>query len=225
MNYYAIIVAGGSGNRMDNSIPKQFLLLEGRPVMMHAIEVFFNCPQKPEIIIVLGKEMQKYWLNLCDKHNFTVPHILANSGPQRFDSVKSGLAQIKDDGIVAIHDAARPLVSDDVVRNSFEVALTKGNSVVGFSPVDSVRNTFPDGKTQALDRAKLKLIQTPQTFQVNQLKKAYEIDYRAEFTDDAQVMEHYGFNINIIEGNRENIKITYPEDIAIASLMIKKKRP
>ncbi|MBC7567483.1 MAG: 2-C-methyl-D-erythritol 4-phosphate cytidylyltransferase [Pedobacter sp.] len=225
MHYYAVIVAGGSGNRMNNSIPKQFLLLAGRPVIMHAIEVFYNCPQKPEIIVVLGQELHKHWLDLCKEYKFVIPHILANSGLHRFDSVKSGLAKINRDGIVAVHDAARPLISPSVVKTSYEVALEKGNCVVGIPPVDSVRTTNPDGLTSALNRGQLKLVQTPQTFWVNELKKAYEVEFKVQFTDDASVMEHYGLNINIIEGNRENIKITYPEDLDIASVLFNKKRP
>jgi 2-C-methyl-D-erythritol 4-phosphate cytidylyltransferase len=225
MNYYAVIVAGGSGNRMNNAIPKQFLLLEGRPVIMYAIETFYNCPQKPEIIIVLGQDLRHYWQKLCEEFSFTIPHILADSGNQRFDSVKSGLSQIHNDGIVAIHDAARPLVSPFVVKTSYEVALEKGNCVVGFTPVDSVRSTTVDGLTSAIDRDQLRLIQTPQTFRVNELKKAYNVEYMARFTDDASVMEYYGKNINIVEGNRENIKITYPEDLEMAAVLINKKRP
>lgn len=225
MNYYAIIVAGGSGNRMNSSIPKQFLLLEGRPVIMHAIDVFYNCPQKPKIIIVLNPEMQSHWKDLCEHHHFSIPHILANSGQQRFDSVKSGLSKIIGDGIVSIHDAARPLVSAAVIDTSFKVALEKGNAVVGICPVDSTRIINPDGSTSAIDRSLLRLVQTPQTFRLQELRKAYEVDYDARFTDDASVMEHYGININIIEGNRENIKITYIEDLDIASVLIKKKRP
>jgi 2-C-methyl-D-erythritol 4-phosphate cytidylyltransferase len=200
-------------------------LLKGLPVMMYAIKTFFNCPQKPEIIVVLGHELQDYWLDLCKVHNFDIPHTLAESGLQRFDSVKSGLSQIYGDGIVAVHDAARPLVSSDVVQNSFEVALAKGNCVVGVSPVDSVRTSSANGTTASLDRSQLKLIQTPQTFNVNELKKAYDQEYRLEYTDDASVMEAYGVNINIIDGNRDNIKITYPEDLDIASILITKKRP
>jgi 2-C-methyl-D-erythritol 4-phosphate cytidylyltransferase len=225
MNYYAVIVAGGTGNRMSNSIPKQFLLLNGLPVMMHAIDVFYKSPQRPEIVVVLSQELHEYWFDLCKTHEFTVPHSLANAGLQRFHSVKNGLTQIKGDGIVAVHDAARPLVADSVVRHSYEVALEKGNCIVGVSPVDSVRTSYPDRTTAALDRTHLKLVQTPQTFQVNELKKAYELEYKAEFTDDASVMEAYGVSINIIEGNRENIKITYPEDLDIASVLIRKKRP
>jgi len=225
MNYYAVIVAGGSGNRMNNSIPKQFLLLEDRPVMMHSIELFYNCPQKPTIIVVLGQEFHEYWLNLCSKYKFTVPHTLAKSGAQRFDSVKSGLDLIDQNGVVAIHDAARPLVAASVIKSSYEVALQKGNCVVGIPSVDSVRIMKSDGLTSAMDRGLLRLIQTPQTFLVSDLKKAYEVDYKPYFTDDASVVEAYGININIIKGNRENIKITYAEDLDIASILIKKKRP
>jgi len=224
MNYYAIIVAGGSGNRMNNSIPKQFLLLADRPVMMHAIEVFYNCPLQPKIVVVLGRELQVQWAELCSQYNFTFPHLLVDSGVQRFHSVKNGLSTIDGDGIVAIHDAARPLVSQEVVLRSYEIAEKLGNCVTGISPVDSIRFIDGEGISKAVERADFRLIQTPQTFQVNELRKAYEVEFRNEFTDDASVMESFGTHINLIEGNRENIKITYPLDLEIASVLIKKKR-
>jgi 2-C-methyl-D-erythritol 4-phosphate cytidylyltransferase len=225
MNYYAIIVAGGSGNRMNNSIPKQFLLLNGKPVIMHSIEVFYNCPQKPEIIVVLGHDLHHDWNKLCAEFDFRIPHILINSGTERFHSVKNALLSINVDGIVAIHDAARPLVSASVVKTSFEVALAKGNSVVGILPVDSIRQVSIDGSSRALDRSELRLVQTPQTFKVSDLQAAYNVKYKSGFTDDASVMESYGIKINVIEGNRENIKITYPNDLEIASILMYKKRP
>ena len=223
MNYYAIIVAGGTGNRMNNSIPKQFLLLDGHPIIMHAIEVFHNCKYKPNIIVVLAQEMHGFWRELCAKYNFQIPYILADSGHQRFHSVQSGLKHIDGDGIVAIHDAARPLVSSIVVENAYRVASEKGNCVVGLSPVDSIRSINEDGSSSAVNRDSLMLIQTPQTFIASELMEAYKMDYQVGFTDDASVMESFGTRINIIEGNRENIKITFPEDIAIANLFIKKR--
>jgi 2-C-methyl-D-erythritol 4-phosphate cytidylyltransferase len=225
MNYYAIIVAGGSGNRMNNSIPKQFLLLNGKPVLMHSIEVFYNCPQKPEIIVVLGHDLHQTWNTLCGEFDFQIPHTLVNSGAERFHSVKNALSSINVDGIVAIHDAARPLVSAEVVNTSYNVALEKGNSVVGILPVDSVRQIASDGSSRALDRSELRLVQTPQTFKLADLQAAYNVAYRPEFTDDASVVEYYGVNINVIDGNRENIKITYPNDLEIASVLMYRKRP
>ena len=225
MNYYAIIVAGGSGNRMNNSIPKQFLLLNGKPVLMHSIEVFSNCLQKPEIIVVLGQDLHQDWNKLCAKFDFIIPHTIVNSGAERFHSVKNALSMLNADGIVAIHDAARPLVSTSVVNQSFEVALEKGNSVVGILPVDSVRKVVSDGSSRALDRSELRLVQTPQTFRLSDLQASYHVEYRSGFTDDASVMEYFGLEINVIEGNRENIKITYPNDLEIASILMYKKRP
>ena len=225
MNYYAIIVAGGSGNRMNHSVPKQFLLLQGRPVLMHTIEVFYNCRLKPEIIVVIGLDYRHEWFDLCIEHNFTIPHTLANSGDQRFHSVKNGLSMITHEGIVAVHDAARPLVSPDVVLRSFEFAEAHGNCVAGITLVDSIRSIADNGSTKTLDRAGFRLVQTPQTFRVLELKAAYSANYSSEYTDDASVMENYGVKINIIEGNRENIKITYPEDLEIASLLLKRMRP
>ncbi|MEQ7801549.1 2-C-methyl-D-erythritol 4-phosphate cytidylyltransferase [Pedobacter sp. ASV1-7] len=226
MKHYAIIVAGGSGNRMQSTIPKQFLLLDGKPVLMHTITAFNECIYKPQILLVLNIDQHKYWEELCLKYNFQIPHQVIKGGTQRYHSVKNGLKAIKGKGIVAVHDAVRPLISAKLISQSYKVAQETSNCIIGITPTDSVRSVQEDGKSEALSREKLALIQTPQTFEVEMLKKAYQIPYRNEFTDDASVAEYAGYKINLIAGERENIKITYPEDLEIASIFIKKtKRP
>jgi len=224
MKYYAIIVAGGSGNRMQSSVPKQFLLLEGIPVLMHTIAAFDKCILKPQILLVLNIDQHKYWEELCLKYSFNIPHQVIKGGIQRFHSVKNGLKVIKGTGIVAVHDAVRPLVSAELIAKSFHVAEETGNCIPGVTPTDSVRKRLEDGKSEAISRDELALIQTPQTFEVSLLKKAYQAAYRNEFTDDASVAEYAGFKINLIAGERENIKITYPEDLQIASIFIEKNK-
>lgn len=222
MKYYAIIVAGGSGSRMQNVVAKQFLLLDGKPILMHTLEAFAACPLQPELLLVLNIHQHQYWEQLCRAHSFTISHQLIKGGEQRFHSVKNGLKAIKGKGIVAVHDAVRPLVSPELILRSFEAAEAQGSAVAGIAPTDSVRRIAADGKTEALNRNELLLIQTPQTFTTEILRKAYQQPFRNEFTDDASVAEYSGFTINVIEGARENLKITYPEDLEIA-LLYKKK--
>lgn len=222
MKYYAIIVAGGAGNRMNTAIAKQFLLLEGKPILMHTLEKFHDCGLQPELILVLNIHQHQYWEELCLSHQFSIPHRLVKGGVERFHSVNNGLKVITGNGIVAVHDAVRPLVSTGLIFQSFKTAEEHGSAITALKPVDSVRKVEGE-KTVALNRNDLFLIQTPQTFDVAALKKAYKCDYRNEFTDDASVMDHAGVDLFILEGERENIKITYPSDLEFASLLIQKK--
>lgn len=223
MKYYAIIVAGGSGNRMQNSVPKQFLLLDGIPVLMHTLQAFSRSALNPEILLVLHQSQQAYWAELCKTYDFTLPHQVINGGEQRFHSVKNALLTISGEGIVAIHDAVRPLVSTQLIDKSFSIAAEKGNSVAGTTPTDSIRKLTGPDKSVAFNRNEFILVQTPQTFALDILKKAYEHPYRNEFTDDASVVEFSGIEIHMIAGERENIKITYPEDLEIATVFRNKK--
>ncbi|RZL48865.1 MAG: 2-C-methyl-D-erythritol 4-phosphate cytidylyltransferase [Pedobacter sp.] len=221
MKYYAIIVGGGSGKRMQNAIAKQFLLLHNKPVLMHTISAFISCAHKPEIILVLHPDLHQHWKDLCIKYNFNVPHLLINGGEQRFHSVRNGLMAIKDDGIVAVHDAVRPLVSCKLIAYAYEIAEEKGNAVTCIKPNDSVRKIKSDTESKIINRDELVLIQTPQTFQISQLRKGYQQHYKTKFTDDASVVEKAGFHINLIEGERNNLKITYPEDLELAHFLLK----
>jgi 2-C-methyl-D-erythritol 4-phosphate cytidylyltransferase len=221
MIYYAIIVAGGSGSRMHSVVLKQFLLLNDLPVLMHTINAFHNCETKPQIIVVLPADSHEYWNTLCTTHNFEVPHQLISGGETRFHSVKKGLGLIDDDdAIVAVHDAVRPLISKEIIDDSYDCASKYGNAIVAVKSRDSVRQ-IKDNRSVSLIRDEIYLIQTPQTFQSAQLKRAYQQPYQANFTDDASVVEQTGVNINLIGGSHQNIKITFPEDIAIAEFLLR----
>ena len=222
-NNYAIIVAGGSGTRMQASLPKQFLLLNGLPILMHTLQAFHNTVAKPQLILVLHAEFHELWLNLCAKYNFTLPHQLIKGGETRFHSVKSGLNTIDDQhALIAIHDAVRPLTAASTIDNSFTYAAKHGNAITAVKSRDSIRQMQGDHSVSLL-RDDIYLVQTPQTFQWALLKNAYDQAYDVKFTDDASVVESSGVKINLIEGSYENIKITFPEDIAIAEAILNKK--
>ncbi len=222
MKYYAIIVGGGSGTRMQQELPKQFIELKGKPILMHTMAAFAQCSLKPEIILVLNVHYHQLWEELCARYQFDIPHQLVKGGEQRFHSVKNGLKSIKSGAIVAIHDAVRPLISAELITKSFEAAAAKGNSVMGVPSKDSVRLLKGD-ESKAIKRESVYLMQTPQTFQIEQLKKAYEQEYRMDFTDDASVVERMGHPIHLIEGAASNIKITYPEDLLFAEQLMSRR--
>jgi len=220
---YAIIVGGGSGTRMQSAVPKQFLLLCGRPVLMYTIEAFNTSAVKPEIILVLPAAYHAYWKQLCDEHQFNIPHQLIAGGETRFHSVKNGLDTIHDEtnALIAVHDAVRPLTGTHLIENAYQVAAEKGNAVVAVKSRDSVR-LMQNSHSKSLLRDDVYLVQTPQTFQSAQIKKAYKQQFSAKFTDDASVIEEMGIKINLAEGDYKNIKITFPEDIAIAEMLLKR---
>lgn len=217
MKKYAIIVAGGSGSRMKSNLPKQFIEIGGLPVLMHTLNRFKEAFADIDLILVLPESQFDFWEELCQKYHFTVAHQLVKGGNSRFQSGKNGLAVIETDGIVAVHDGVRPFVSTDIIRESFEVAQVKGTAVVSVASKDSVRVNG-----QAIDRQTVRLIQTPQTFQASIIKKAFETEELSTFTDDASVVEFAGFEINLIEGSYENIKITTPEDLEWAEIILKR---
>ncbi len=218
---YVIIVAGGSGTRMQSAVPKQFLLLNGKPVLMHTIEAFHHSASNPQIIIVLHPDYHSYWEQLCKEHQFNIPYQLVKGGETRFHSVKNGLDTIADDtgALIAIHDAVRPLASAPIINESYKHTAQHGNAVAAVKSRDSVRR-LKNGVSESLIRDEIYLVQTPQTFQAAQLKKAYLQPYDDKFTDDASVVEETGVKINLIEGSYQNIKITFPEDIAIAEWLM-----
>ncbi len=222
-NNYAIIVAGGSGTRMQTTLPKQFLLLNELPILMHTMQAFYNAKAKPQLILVLHADYHELWLNLCARYNFTLPHQLIKGGETRFHSVKSGLNIIEDtNAVIAIHDAVRPLTTTSIIDNSFNYAAGHGNAITAIKSRDSIRQMQGDHSVSLL-RDDIYLVQTPQTFKWSLLKKAYDQPYDAKFTDDASVVESSGVKINLIEGSYENIKITFPEDIAIAEAILNQK--
>jgi 2-C-methyl-D-erythritol 4-phosphate cytidylyltransferase len=220
---YAIIVAGGSGTRMQAAVPKQFLLLCGKPVIMHTIEAFYLSAIQPEIILVLPSEYHSHWGQLCTEHNFTIPHLLVAGGETRFHSVKNGLDLINnnEDALIAVHDAVRPLISREIIEKSYQYASEHGSAVTAVKSRDSVR-LMENGISKSLIRDDIYLVQTPQTFRSAQIKKAYLQPYNNKFTDDASVVEETGIKINLVEGSHQNIKITFPEDLAIAEMILRK---
>lgn len=223
LKYYAIIVAGGSGSRMQSDTPKQFLQINGLPVLMHSINVFHSSNLAPEIVVVLSENFHSHWRKLCIEHDFIIPHHVVNGGEHRFHSVKNGLARIKGPAIVAIHDAVRPCIPLEVIDAAFSQARELGNAVTAVKSRDSVRQKTDSGSV-SLNREDIYLVQTPQVFSSEILNKAYEQEYRNEFTDDASVVERSGVAIRLIDGDTRNLKITYPDDILVASSYLNSKK-
>ena len=221
MKRYAIIVAGGKGTRMGNDIPKQFIEIAGKPILAHTIENFYRFDPNIDLIIVLPQNQQEYWKRLCAVHRITIPHLVVKGGETRFHSVLNGLSLIPDEGIVAIHDGVRPLTAHRVIENCFHVAEEKGGAIPVLPLTDSLRQIFPDKSSKAVDRTAFVAVQTPQTFRVEEIKKAYKLPYNAAFPDDASVYEAAGYIPELVEGNRENLKITLPVDLAIAEIGLK----
>lgn len=223
MKYYALIVAGGTGSRMNSDIPKQFLPLLSKPVLMHTIQAFYQSDLKPEIIVALNRNYFNYWEELCDTHQFSIPHQLVEGGDERFHSVKNGIESLAENSIVAVHDALRPLISNELITRAFLEAQEKGTAVAAVTSRDSIRQQQGE-KTVALERKTIFIVQTPQVFSYETLKNAYGQAYDSSFTDDASVVEKTGVIINLIPGEFSNLKITYPEDLKIAELLLKEKQ-
>ena len=218
---YVIITAGGKGLRMGSDIPKQFLPIGGRPVLMRTIERFRAYSADLQIILVLPEAQQDYWHELCEKYDFKVAYQLANGGQTRFHSVQNGLALIPDDaeGVVGVHDGVRPFPSIEVIRNCYETAREKKAVIPVIPVVETVRHLEGDS-SMTVPRGDYRLVQTPQTFDIQLLKAANRQPYNDGFTDDASVVESYGHAITLVDGNRENIKITTPHDLKIAEVLI-----
>lgn len=217
MTDYIIIVASGKGLRMGSDIPKQFLPIGGKPVLMRTIERFHHFSEALQIILVLPKAQQAYWHELCEQYQFDVPYMLADGGETRFHSVQHGLALIPDDaqGVVGVHDGVRPFPAIDVIRRCYDTART-AKAVIPVTPVVETLRHITEGTKP---RGDYRLVQTPQTFDIQLLKAANRQPFSEAFTDDASVVESYGHAITMVEGNRENIKITTPFDLAIAETL------
>jgi 2-C-methyl-D-erythritol 4-phosphate cytidylyltransferase len=218
--FYAVIVAGGNGNRMQSAIPKQFLPIKGLPILMHTLLKFGLSKYQPNLILVLAEEHISIWENLVIEYKFDLAHTIVKGGNERFYSVKNSLHLIPEHTIVAIHDGVRPLVSEELINASFETALEKNNAVCAIPSKDSVRLAENDLENKMLPRHQVYLVQTPQVFNSSQLKKAYSQEYQSNFTDDASVVQSSGFTINLIAGDSNNIKITLPLDLKIAEILL-----
>ncbi len=225
MNKYVIIVAGGKGNRFKSELPKQFFQLGDKPILMHTIKAFFKYEPRLEIIVVLPSDQIDFWKELCLKYKFNIAHKVVAGGKARFHSVKNGLALIDKNGIVGIHDGVRPLIDKQTIKNCYLIAEQRGNAIPVVDLVDSVRKVNENGSNKMVDRSKYKLIQTPQVFKNELILAAYSQKYRNSFTDDASVLEAYDNSIiNLVEGNRQNIKITTPEDLIYAEAILESRK-
>ena len=206
---------------MGSDIPKQFLPIGGKPVLMRTLERFREYSPTLQIILVLPQAQQDYWHQLCKDYDFKVEYVLADGGETRFHSVQNGLAKIPDDaeGVVGVHDGVRPFPSIDVIRNCYETART-AKAVIPVIPVVETVRHLQGNTSETVPRNDYRLVQTPQTFDIQLLKAANRQPYNDGFTDDASVVEAFGFNITLVDGNRENIKITTPYDLKIAEVLI-----
>lgn len=219
---HIIIVAGGKGMRMGADLPKQFLPLGGKPVLMHTIERFREYSEALNIVVVLPKEQQAYWQKLCDEHGFDIKHTIADGGETRFHSSRNGLLklQLSEGDVVGIHDGVRPFVSVDVIANAFRTAKEQGACIPTIAVVDTLRYVGSDAQPSSghnVLRSNYRIVQTPQVFRAEILSEAFRQPYKENFTDDASVVEAIGFTVAMIEGNRENIKLTTPFDLKIAT--------
>jgi 2-C-methyl-D-erythritol 4-phosphate cytidylyltransferase len=215
----AIIVAGGKGERMNTDIPKQFIEIQSKPILMHTLDVFHRFDTAMQLILVLPAVQIEFWKELCQKHKFTIPHQIVVGGRARFYSVKNGLESINVPALIAVHDGVRPLVSLDTIARCFDAADEFDAAIPVIDLVDSIRQLTTNG-SQSVDRSSYKLVQTPQIFDSELLKRAYEQDFSSLFTDDASVVEAMGKHVQLVEGNRENIKITTEFDLLIAETLL-----
>ena len=219
MKKNVIIVAGGKGLRMSADVPKQFILLKDKPILMHTIETFFNFDSSIKIILVLPQEHISLWQQLCEKHDCKIDCTIVEGGAERFFSVKNGLNFVDENSIVAIHDGVRPFVSRKTLENCFATAEKWGNSVPVVPLNESVR-WVKNHENRHINRANLRIVQTPQVFRSDILQSAYQQPFSDFFTDDASVVEAFGEKINLVEGNPENIKITTKNDLRTALLLL-----
>ncbi len=223
---YAVLVAGGSGSRMGSEIPKQFLSLAGKPILLHTIEQFLKISDV-NIILVLPEKDIEYWHEVVVKQSLSITELhsikIVVGGQSRFQSVKNGLAHVDASGLVAVHDGVRPLISVEIIEQSFKIADRLGNAVTSVQLKDSIREVGEKQENKAVERTKFRLMQTPQTFQSKIIKKAFEVEEQSFFTDCASVLEFAGYPINLIDGSYENIKITTPEDLIVAEALLKSR--
>ncbi|KAA6351056.1 hypothetical protein EZS27_001619 [termite gut metagenome] len=216
---YALIVAGGKGLRMGSKLPKQFLPIGKKAILMYAVEAFYTYDSEIKIILALPAEQQSLWKQLCADACFAIPHTVVSGGETRYQSVKNGLALIKENGLVGVHDGVRPLVSPQVIARCYKEAETKKAVIPVIDMIETVRKVN-QGKSHTVNRNDYKQVQTPQVFDVELLKRAYSQDFNPSFTDDASVVEAMNVPVYLTEGSRENIKITTPFDLKIAEALL-----
>ena len=219
MQRSTIIVAGGSGKRMGAAVPKQFLLLKGRPLLCWTIEAFQRFDPAMPIVLVLPGDQIPIWGALCINFHFDVPHQVVAGGEERFHSVRNGLACVTHDGLVAVHDGVRPLLSADLITRCFTAAEAHG-AAIPVVPISSSVRELTDEGSQPLDRSRLRAVQTPQCFRVPLLRRAFELPYDPAFTDEATLVERLGVAVHLVEGEEQNIKVTTPFDLKVAEAVL-----
>ncbi|TFH20075.1 MAG: 2-C-methyl-D-erythritol 4-phosphate cytidylyltransferase [Bacteroidia bacterium] len=220
MRRAAIIVAGGSGIRMGTELPKQYLELVGKPLIVHALEKFLLFDASMKVVVVLAPSHRDHWNAISDKYELTSWVTVAHGGKCRYDSVNNGLVHVADGMVVGIHDAVRPLVSQGTLERSYSAAVKWGSGVPVIALEDSVRMLDAAEGSTPVDRTLLRRVQTPQVFQSSMIKQAYHQISDLEFTDDASVYESLFGHVKLVEGNPENIKITTPADLKLATALI-----
>ncbi len=218
MDRTTIIVAGGSGRRLGGPVPKQFQTVKGRPLLMWTIEAFHRYDQAMPLIVVLPKEQFDIWKALCVAHRFFIHHTVVAGGEQRWHSVKAGLENVEGDGLVAVHDGVRPLVSTDLIWRCFDAAHQHAAAIPVTPVVPSIREVTAEG-SKALDRSKLLAVQTPQCFHTDLLRKAFEQPYDPAFTDEATLVERLGVKVTLVKGEESNIKVTTQDDLDLAEVL------
>lgn len=219
MDIFVIIVAGGKGSRMKAAQPKQFLPLKGKAILHHTLEAFHKVDPTFKYIVVLPAEHIDYWKSHCAIKKVSIQHQVVEGGSERFHSVKNALSYVTGKSLVLIHDGVRPLVSKQTIKNVIQTAKEKGNAIPVLPVIETIREKNGSGSITR-DRNQFVLVQTPQAFESTLIKKAYEQNFNSGFTDDASVVEHLGETIFMVEGNRENIKVTTPEDLKLAEFWL-----
>ncbi len=222
MERYVIIVAGGTGVRMQSGIPKQFIPVADKPVLMHTMLAFKAAFEDIHIILVLPEKYIKLWKDLCVEFSCTISHTITSGGPTRFHSVRQGLKLVKGDGIIGIHDGVRPFASQQTIRTAYQTAEERGTAVPVIELNDAIRMVTVDNAAP-VDRNIYRIVQTPQCFRADIIRNAYKTNYKPEFTDDAVVVEASGITVELTQGNYENIKITRSVDLAFAEVLTKKR--
>lgn len=219
---WVLIVAGGHGVRMGSEVPKQFLPIGNKPVLMHTINAFRSCSLQLGMVLVLPREQQKYWLDLCARYNFESPRLIADGGASRFYSVRNGLALIPESetGVIGVHDGVRPFVSAEIICKCYTEAHRSGAAIPVTPVVETLRQR---SNNTTVDRNDFCLVQTPQCFSLELLRRAYCLPNNGGFTDDASVVEAAGIEVSLVDGSRQNIKITTPFDLAVGEILAKNR--
>lgn len=218
-----IITAGGSGKRMGSQLPKQFIEVDGTPILIRTLQKLSDIPNS-ELVLVLPKEWISYWQELCQRHNCTIVHKVIEGGNERFHSVRNGIEALEEVDYIAIHDGVRPFVDTDIFERVFQAAKSTGAALPAIKPVDSMREISESGDNKIADRNRYVLVQTPQIFSSKMIRRAYEQPFSTQFTDDASVVEACGHKITLVEGTRQNIKITTEDDLQLAEFIITRQQ-